>query len=249
MIKLRHVSKPAQLTKAEQKKLTALFRKTGEPVWQKKYVKVALLKMSNDKCCYCECKLEEESNYFEVEHYLHKAAYPSQVMEWKNLLPSCKRCNGTKNDHDTRKEPIIHPARNKPHKHLVLKDYRILGKTALGIQTEIVVPINDTLKITRLRFDLGERIKDALENLFDQTKEYQEGKKKSIKKKNSIYRSLRNLLVEGTPEYEYSATHSTMLLNEGNYSKIRTMFVKNGLWAKELTQLEARVKLCALEKR
>ena len=35
--------------------------------------------------------------------------YPDEVVDWDNLLPSCKRCNTTKGTHDVVTEPIINP--------------------------------------------------------------------------------------------------------------------------------------------
>lgn len=62
-------------------------------------VKTALIDVYNDKCCYCEKKVED----FEVEHYRPKKApkgktpahsgYPWLKLEWSNLLWACSTCN------------------------------------------------------------------------------------------------------------------------------------------------------------
>ena len=96
MIKLDRTPKPVELTTALQVALTDEFKLTGKSVWNIDFIKKALLGFSNDKCCYCEANINEESKYLEVEHFHHKDTYKEEVLEWENLLPSCKKCNGTK---------------------------------------------------------------------------------------------------------------------------------------------------------
>lgn len=96
MIRLYRPNCPQQLTDTVKDELTQEFINTGKNVWAKTYIKSALLAMSHNKCAYCECKLDEESKYMEVEHFLPKDDYPNQVVDWNNLLPSCKRCNTKK---------------------------------------------------------------------------------------------------------------------------------------------------------
>lgn len=55
-------------------------------------LKVALEKLFNGKCAYCEWRYGGGS-YFEVEHYRPKNHYYWLAADWSNLLPSCKRCN------------------------------------------------------------------------------------------------------------------------------------------------------------
>lgn len=62
-------------------------------------IKKDLIDIYNDKCCYCEQKIED----FEVEHYRPQKAprnkmpahsgYPWLKLEWSNLLWSCSTCN------------------------------------------------------------------------------------------------------------------------------------------------------------
>lgn len=69
MIKLVFQEKPKELTTQKQKKLTTKFKKDGSSVWKQKWIAETLLRMSNGKCCFCESKLNRESNYLEVEHF------------------------------------------------------------------------------------------------------------------------------------------------------------------------------------
>lgn len=63
-------------------------------------VKIALLKLFHDKCAYCESELRNV--VWDVEHYRPKKSIKERpdhggyywlAYDWKNLLPSCQRCN------------------------------------------------------------------------------------------------------------------------------------------------------------
>ena len=109
MIKLERSFPPIFLTSIEVKRLTEEYKTTKNSVWNIVELKKALLETSYGKCAYCECDLTVESKYMEVEHFRDKDSYPDDVVEWLNLLPSCKRCNGAKGTHDTVIEPIVNP--------------------------------------------------------------------------------------------------------------------------------------------
>jgi hypothetical protein len=61
MIKLNLVSPPAALTPALVAQLTQEFINTDKTVWKGNGIEAALLDMSDNKCCYCECRIDEES--------------------------------------------------------------------------------------------------------------------------------------------------------------------------------------------
>lgn len=86
-----------------------------------------LFKSSHEKCAFCETKPGESGN-IEVEHFAPKAIYPNLTFEWDNFLPSCRKCNGSKLDHDTIKEPIVNPYSIDPEKYFYYKDIRIMAK-------------------------------------------------------------------------------------------------------------------------
>jgi uncharacterized protein (TIGR02646 family) len=244
MIQLRFVEKPTQLTDKLVKELTKEFNKTGKDVWKRKYITEALLKMSLDKCCFCETKLGEESKYMEVEHFHPKSIYPNEVVEWENLLPICKRCNGKKSDHDTKQEEIIHPVKNNPKEHLKLENYRLKGLTELGKRTIGVVNLNDRERLVTIRFKIGDKLIMQLELLLKSTKNYFNSP--SIENKNDLIESLTNLMLEGTKKYEYSATAATIILNDDNYQEIKRLFISHDLWNDDFIELEKQVKFCAL---
>jgi uncharacterized protein (TIGR02646 family) len=120
MIKLKRPPAPAELSQEEVNRLTDEFKRNPDkPVWKKDFITKVLLEMSHGKCCYCECKIDEESKYMEVEHFHPKNQYKDEVVLWDNLLPSCKKCNIRKKEHDTIKEPIVNPAEDEPKEHLL----------------------------------------------------------------------------------------------------------------------------------
>ncbi|MDD5216360.1 MAG: HNH endonuclease domain-containing protein, partial [Methylococcales bacterium] len=246
MIQLQAVEKPAQLTDELVAELTQKYKDDGTDVWKQKYIVDALLKMSADKCCFCETKLQEESKYMEVEHFHPKSLYPDEVMSWENLLPICKRCNGKKSNHDTVKEPIIHPVRDNPKKHLRLKNYRFYGLTDRGqrIVSYQVLALNDSLRLVKKRFEIGEKIIEALIELLDMTNDY--CNTPTNYKRNKIIGKLENIMTEGTREYEYSATAATVLLTNPDYAEIKQVFIAHNLWNDEFIELEEQVNYCAL---
>ncbi len=249
MIRLKPLPKPEQLTAEKQEELTRKFIEEETSVWQQSYIKDALLEMSNSKCCYCECKLNEESKYLEVEHFYPKGTYPGKVVEWKNLLPSCKRCNTKKGEHDTRLNPIVHPVKDDPVEHLFFKCYQIRAKHAspLGEVTVEVLDLNDTHRLTFKRFQVGEKLIQSLDALNQRVIEYTGACPLDTRRKNRLYRELENLLLEGHPRSEYSACAATVILNEEYYQNIKSNFITHNLWDENLQRLEGDVKSCALD--
>lgn len=247
MIKLTPVPQPAALTPALVAQLTQEFINTDKTVWKGNGIEEALLAMSNNKCCYCECRIDEESKYLEVEHFCHKNKYKQQVLLWSNLLPSCKRCNGTKNDHDVLVEPIINPSIDNPQDHLSFRAYRIHPKTTLGDKTIEVINLNHRQRLVRPRFDIGDELIDKLNNLLELSIDYDNEKSQHTRRKNIIVNTLESLLEEAIPSSEYAATTATVLLNNDSYQKTKAIFVKQHLWTPEFQALEDQAKSCALD--
>lgn len=247
MILLNRPPCPAELTPDLCHKLTERYKATKEAVWNLAFVKSSLLQMSNGKCCYCEIFVNEESKYMEVEHFYCKNLYPDDVMAWSNLLPSCKRCNTSKNEHDSLQTPIIDPSRNNPRSHLGLRAYRIKAKDQLGKNTVDVLDLNNTDRLVLPRFRIGECIQDELATLIELAEEYKSGVQTSIKRKNRIVGGIKNLLREAQPDAEYSAVTSSILLNDENYIRIREILFQLDLWDAELDRLEYHAGSISLE--
>ena len=202
--------------------------------------------MSFEKCCFCECRINEESKYLEVEHFHPKSLYPDEVLLWDNLLPICKRCNVNKLNYDTKQEPIIHPVKDNPKEHLNIENYRFRGKTDLGRNTIHIISLNDnSQKIVQIRFDIGEGIINSLSDLLELTKGYCDTP--NIARRNKISGNFRTIMAEGTKESAYSATAATILLNEPDYTEIKQLFINQNLWTDDFIELEKQVQYCVLQ--
>lgn len=238
MIKLERTSPPAQLTAEVVHSLTEEYKTNKTPVWNKKYIKAALLNLSNNKCCYCECNIQEESKYMEVEHFFPKEPYENKVVEWENLLPSCKRCNVRKGIHDPNDEPIINPFTINPQEHLKLKNYRLRPKSQIGYNSIHILQLNDIERLVLSRFNIGNVIEESLELLLDKIKEYIRNDEKRSIERTKITNRLSALLEQGLPHKDYSATVATIILNDENYKQCRILLNDLMLWNEDLQTLE-----------
>ena len=247
MIKLDRTPKPVKLTKELQDTLTSEFKSTGKTVWNIDFIKKELLVLSNNKCCYCETNINEESKYLEVEHFHHKDKYKDEVLEWDNLLPSCKKCNGTKNNHDTKLEPIIDPSKIDPKNHLKYWCYRIKGADNLGKLTVSVLNLNDQERLVKKRFEIGNAIQEKLEQLNELTDDYINGVQDSTRRKNRIVNGSKDLMREGLPTAIYSATSATVILTALEFEALKSKLTSLGFWDTELSQLECELHRTALE--
>lgn len=247
MIKLNRTPKPVELTADLQKALTEEFKSTGKSVWNKEFIKKGLLEYSNNKCCYCEANINEESKYLEVEHYHHKDEYKDEVLDWENLLPSCKKCNGTKNSHDTKKEPIINPTIVEPKSHLKYWRYRIKGIDEIGKLTVSVLKLNDQDRLVKKRFEIGNAIQDKLEQLNEITEDYIDGKQTSTRRKNRIINGIKDLMKEGLPTSIYSATTASIIITDNEYKNLKFKLKSLNFWDKEHNHLETELNKTAFE--
>lgn len=238
MIKLNRTSKPVELTTELQVALTEEFKLTGKSVWNLDFIKKGLLGFSSDKCCYCEANINEESKYLEVEHFHHKDAYKDEVLDWDNLLPCCKKCNGTKNDHDTKLEPIIDPSKIDPKNHLKFWRYRIKGSDDFGKLTVSVLNLNNQDRLVTKRFEIGNAIQEKLEQLNELTDDYISGIQTSTRRKNRIVNGIKDLMREGLPNAIYSATSATIIITDTEFEILKEKLILLTLWDGELSQLE-----------
>jgi predicted transcriptional regulator len=99
------------------------------------------------------------------------------------------------------------------------------------------------------RFDISDKAVERLEEISTKIKEYDQSPLKSIPKRNSIIRQLRNLFYEGTPKAEYSSVVASYLLNDNDFQVIKGLMQKNSLWDEEFEILENELRFCALEVR
>ena len=248
MIKLELTPKPDALTDELERELTAKYKADGSDVWNAKFIREAVLRFSYGKCCYSECKLQEESKYMEVDHFYPKKYFPDKVVEWGNLLPSSKKCNTTKGEHDPKIEPIINPCIEHPKKHLYIINYRFYPRTDTGKRTIDVVALNNRPHFLNKRSKIGHEVSEIINDIYDEIKEEGELILRTASRNRRIIRKFKNLLEEASRENEYSATISTVILTDEYYPLIEHFFVDNNLWDQELIDLKEELLFCCLIK-
>jgi len=235
MIKLERRNPPENLNQEFIETKKTEFITYGKSVWNISWLKDSLLDLSYSKCAYCECYLMEESKFMEVDHFENKDKYPDRVMDWDNLLPSCKRCNGNKNDHDVLIDPIINPFIDNPSTHLSLKFYRFNYKDSKGRNTIEALGLNDTEMITNKRYEVGTRLLETMEIAIERLEQFE--KNKTILRKNKLLGTVKGILKECQKNSNYSATCSTVLHSSQGYLDLRDRMLFNEIWDDELVEL------------
>ena len=238
MIRLNRPPSPAELTAEFQRAATAEFKATKKAVWKRVFLRSALHAMSKGKCAFCECKLGEESKYLEVEHFAHKDANPDLVMEWENLLPACRRCNGHKLTHDVIASPIINPTVEDPRTHLDLRCYRFSGLDEKGRTTIDILQLNDYERLMLCRFKVGDAVLKQLDEVAHKLRAF-DPSNSDLRTKNRIFQQLRNLLSEAQPSAEYSATVASAIIYAQDYAFVKSELERHNLWTSEFEALDA----------
>lgn len=238
MIKLDRNFTPIYLTPQMVHDLTEEFKNNATNVWNNDEIKVPLLKLSHNKCAYCECDLSKESKYMEVEHFEDKNNNPDKVVIWENLLPSCKRCNGSKSTHDVIAEPIVNPFLSDPRLHLTFKLYRFRGIDNIGSNTIEVIDLNHTTRATLKRFEIGNAILENLELVRDSLNSFKDNP--ITRRRNKVLSQIGKLLLEAQPQSEYAATAATVLQNESLYLSIKSELNALGIWTDELEIMDQK---------
>ncbi|EBK3454113.1 HNH endonuclease [Salmonella enterica] len=222
-----HPNKVAQLTQ--------LYKSNKTHVWQNQDVKDACLTLGNNKCVYCEVILNQKSTYLEIDHFKHKDDYPDDVIEWNNLLPACRHCNGTKSDHDVVAEPIINPAVDNPADYIYLKAYRLKGRNPTGVMTVDVLNLNDSEHYVTERCKVGTLIEEWIEKTEERLKNYLASPIPARKRElNKIVRALLNQCQKSAL---FSAVSSTTLHDSEEYATIRTTMEALNIWSELFEEL------------
>lgn len=232
MIKLQRGDKPEYLTDKMVSILTEKYNTTKQSVWNREQIKVPLSESSNHKCAYCETDLTEPSTYMEVEHFLPKSKYSDLVVRWDNLLPSCKRCNGTKNDSDVLENPIINPFDQDPRAEFCFDRYFIFGVTNLGENTENVLDLNDGDLLLK-RFNVSSHVMKEIIKMYN---EFRDVVKLNIHHRNR----LRAILLAGQSNRPYSAFVSTIIHSTSEYELLKNRFISEEKWTGELEELHQK---------
>lgn len=246
MIKLTLIDRPVELTDEVCQQLTDKYKADKSSVWNKAYIKDALLKMTNRKCAYSEAPLNENGTYMEVEHFRCKEKYPDKVVEWGNLLPACKTCNDTKGEWDVEKNgDIVNPLVDNPRDYLFVKAFRYYAKNdnKKGEDTITVLNLNNTNQFTKPRSEIYFRIIDTLRDNVEKLC----SDDTPLKQKNTLNR-IKQCLKEAFPQYPYSAVLATSVLESEEYASMKKLVQGKSLWDNQFVELENTLKSIALFK-
>ena len=246
MIKVNRISKPKELTAEIQKSLTEEFKKDkNKSVWNKTYIRSALLKECHNKCVYCESIIGKGNKDMHVDHFHYKDKYADEVVAWENLNPSCPQCNRNKSTHDTYVTPIINPFEQDPKDYFYLKNYRYYSRNDEVysiVQTSIdVLGLNDTEEIVKYRFALGETLSDKLKQIYEKTCDKKDVLATNVAEKNKILKGCKNILKNGIKTAEFAAFMATIIMNDDYYKRTKSILIELNLWDDELATLHQEV--------
>lgn len=227
MIKLNRPDKPSDLTPELEKQLIDEYKKTEKSVWRKDYITSPLLKMSHNKCCYCETLLGVQARPMQVEHYHCKDIYPDEVVKWENLLPSCSQCNSNKSTLDTYKTPIIDPTTDNPKDYLYLKCYMIKSKdNTIGSKGRLTVDqleLNHRDRLVTPRIKIASEMSYKLADIHEKTITLNLRTDGKLYNKSKIINTLVDILKMAQPDAEYSAFMATIILTDEDYLETRNI--------------------------
>lgn len=211
------------------------FIQNGSSVWNIDEIKTTLSEMSGGKCAYCELKLGEGAAYLEVEHFYSKQHHAQRVLEWENLLPSCRRCNGKKGNWDVaaHDQMLVDPVLMNPTDHIRLDEaYRPSGLTLEGQNTVVEIGLDDIHRLGVLRYKLGESFKRKLEDLHMRYVDLPPGA--TARQRRSIIRSIKAALEMCRCDQPFSAVIATVLMRNANYATLKAAMMAAGEWDLEL---------------
>ena len=241
MIKINRCLPPDYLTSSKVSELTYKFKSEHKNVWTHECIKNSLMRMSHNKCAYCEVNLGKCGCYLEVEHFKDKNTYPDDVVNWNNLLPSCKHCNVSKGKHNVVDEPIINPCDIDPREHLYFQNYRLKGKTDLGNLSIEVLDLNNTKHLVLPRCEVGNKLSERIEEL---NRSYSIDNERE---KRKLVRTIKAILEECQADSLFSALSASVVLMSDEYSNLKNKMVSDSLWNDELGELERKSKDLVLQ--
>lgn len=251
MIKLFRPDKPTELTEELEKALVEEYKLTGKAVWRKDYIIKPLLKMSHNKCCYCETMLGTQARAMQVEHFHCKDDYPEEVVLWENLLPSCSQCNSNKSDMDTKKIPIIDPSVDDPKDYLYLKYYMIKSKDntidSKGRLTVDQLELNHRERLINPRIEIADKMNYKLRDIHEKAVALDLRPDGKLYNKSKIINTLRDILKMAQPESEYSAFMATIILTDEDYIETKKILKNKNLWNDELEKLHGEASKIKLD--
>lgn len=242
MIKLEKGEKPNYLSEDKVKELTKRFQTNPKDrVWKNKEIIKKLLESSKNKCAYCEIELQEKDSYGEIEHFKCKTLYPDHVVDWDNLLPSCKRCNTNKGSLDVNITSIINPYEEDPKLHLSLQNFRLYakeGKNSKGDNTIKKLNLNEDERLTFARFKASNFINEQLEELVD-----------NIDNIDFVRNGMSKVLRLCQRNKAFSAFLSSTLIYNPSSVTLKKLLQEKKLWDEEHIKMFNNIKEIALDPR
>ena len=232
MIKLELPPEPPELT-AQKTQLTEEYRNKKKAVWREgvvgETIKRVLCEMTHNKCAYSEAPFGENGNPWDVEHFYLKDLYPEMVVEWGNLLPSCKICNSRKGKLDVKKTPIVNPLRDDPKDYLYVVNFRyypIPEYSEVGKRTIKFLGLNDWDQFVVPRFKEARSVVESVEKLQETMA-------------NMDCEDLRvevlGILESVGPAHNYSAAIATFLLyGYDPWTNLESFLRERGVWDEHL---------------
>ncbi|EGT5655769.1 HNH endonuclease [Citrobacter braakii] len=229
MIKLNRGVPPEYLDEEKISSLTARYNETGKSVWLRKGITIPLKKTSNGKCAYCEKKVDGNGSYMEVDHYRCKDQRPDLVVQWENLVPSCKQCNTKKGKFDVDAHHIVNPYIDEPCDHFIYSSLRVVGVTDKGKETVELFGYNLKDVDSRIsRMMILEKIDSELENGINYYTMYlSNGVARFLTRAKNILSGILSLC---QPDSEYSAITSTLLLLNPNFIILMNHLKTYNVW-------------------
>ncbi|OQP62764.1 hypothetical protein A3860_25960 [Niastella vici] len=246
MIKLNLPARPIELTDELTLELTNQYIRDNSDVWNRKFIRDAVLAFSHNKCCYTECRLNSESKYMEVDHFHPKIHFPKDVVRWGNLLPSCKKSNTTKGELNTKLYPIVNPLVDSPKDHLYIKNFRFYHKSIIGRRTIDYTALNDRKHFVGKRFKIGMKVIEIIEEIRLNLEPLCIDVFSNELQIKRLLNSYKNLLAEAKREEEYSATISTIILSDDNNNILLNILAENDLLDDELEAFYHELEYCSL---
>lgn len=247
MIGLIRPPAPAILTPAFIAAGVARYARDGSSVWNVDDLKTALSQMSEGKCAYCEVRLGEGPAYLEVEHFYAKTHHPGRVLDWANLLPACRRCNGKKGDWDVALpgQMIVDPVLTAPKSHIRLDEaYRPIGLTPEGETAILEIALDDIGRLGVMRYKIGETFKRKLEDLHDRYTALAAAA--APRQRRQTIRKIKDALAKCRSGEPFSAVLATVLLRSPNYVALKGAMTAAGEWDAELQASDAIAAAAAL---
>lgn len=242
MIQLIRPDKPQKLAEQEIELTKMFIADKNAAVWKKAFIQNPLLEMTHNKCSYCERKIGRKFGQdVHMDHFKCKDKYPDSVVDWKNLFPSCARCNRDKSIHDVIAQPIINPVEMNPKDYLFIFQYRYYSKTNekndIGRCTLNVLTLNDSDDCCLPRFQLCNALAEKISDLYQLALDKGDTLENDTVSKNKILNGCRKLLKKCLPTAEYSAFMATSLHTDENFLALKDILAKKNLWDEDLVKL------------